>query len=110
MVRGYRIEKFEDIEIFISRIKDFAENDIECTPHTLFRLSEKQRKVFTCDELKKSLMNEVPVKVGIQHNKNHAIYYKYKDQKILKIIVSFKPSKVRIVTFYILDKNQLPRG
>ncbi len=104
------IERFEDISVFKERIKNFNEDAIECTTHTFFRLSEKQRKVFTCNELKKVLLNEIPLKVGIQRNQNYAVYYKYREQRLLKIVLSFKPSKIRIVTFYIVDKGQMPRG
>ena len=109
MVRGYRIETFEDVSVFQNRMINFDENSIECTHHTFFRLSEKQRKVFTCDELKRFLLNETALKAGVQYNKNYAVYYKYKEQRLLKIILSFKPNKINIVTFKILDKGQLPR-
>lgn len=39
MVKGYRIEKFESVEIFKERMKNFNENIIECTSHTFFRAS-----------------------------------------------------------------------
>lgn len=71
---------------------------------------QAERKVFSCDDLKKFLMNEIPAKVAIQANTNYAVYYRHKEQKTLRIVLSFKPANVRIVTFYILDKGQLPRG
>src|SRR3989344_7489453 len=110
MVKGYRIEKFEDISIFVDRINNFNEKNIECTDHTFFRLSEKQRKAFACDELKRILINEIPLRVGIQYNGNYAAYYKYKENRIIKIIINFKPTLIRIVTFMILSQEQLPRG
>lgn len=107
--KGYRIAEFEDIEVFRNRMKNFDENSIECTDHTFFRLSEKQRKEFTCDMLKNFILNEIPLRVGIQVNRNYAVYYKYPNNRIIKIVISFKPSLVRTVTFMILDKEQLPR-
>ena len=107
--KGYKIEKFEDIEVFVNRMKDFDVKTIECTDHTLFRLSEKQRKEFTCDILKNFLLNEIPLKVGIQANTNHAVYYKYPQNRIIKIVISLKTNMIRIITFMVLDKEQLPR-
>lgn len=109
MVKGYRIERFEDVSIFAEKMKNFDENTIECTEHTFFRLSEKQRKVFTCDTLKSFLLSEIPLRVGIQYNLNYAAFYKYKEGNIIKIVISFKPIFIRIVTFMILGKEQLPR-
>lgn len=109
MSKGYRIAEFEDIEVFHGKMKNFTNDTIECTDHTFFRLSEKQKKEFTCDALKSFLLNEVPLKVGIQVNKNYAVYYKYPNNRIIKIVASLKPNVVRIITFMILDKEQLPR-
>jgi hypothetical protein len=109
MAKGYMIEKFEEESVFIERMKNFDEDTIECTSHTLFRLSEKQRKIFTCDVLKRFLLDNEPLKVGIQYNGNYAVYYNFKGKQLMKIILSVKPDKIRIVTFKILDKSQLPR-
>lgn len=107
--KGYRIAEFEDIEVFRNRMDNFNTNSIECTDHTFFRLNKKQRNEFTCDMLKNFLLNEIPLKVGIQVNRNYAAYYKYPNNRIIKIVISFKPTLIRTVTFMILDKEQLPR-
>lgn len=109
MPKGYMIEKIEDASVFVSKMRSFDENSIECTPHTLFRLSEGQRKVFACDILKGILLNKVPLKVCIQYNGNYATYYKYKEQSIIKIIVSIKTTFIRIVTFMIVAESQIPK-
>src|SRR3989338_600317 len=103
------IGKFEPIEIFLLRIRSFSEASIDCTSHTFFRLSQGQRKVFGCETLKNILFNEMLIVVAIQHNQNYAIYYKYKDQKVIKIIISIKPTFIRIVTFIIITIDQVPR-
>ena len=107
--KGFRIAEFEDIGVFRERMKNFDTKSIECTDHTFFRLSTKQKKEFTCDALKSFLLNEISLKVGIQVNGNYAIYYKYPANRIIKIVTSFKPNLIRIVTFTILGKEQLPR-
>ena len=107
--KGFRIAEFKDISVFREKMKNFDVRSIECTDHTFFRLSEKQRKEFTCDALKSFLLNDIPLKVGIQVNSNYAVYYKYAENRVLKIVMAFRPTLIRIVTFKILDKNQLPR-
>lgn len=109
MNRGSTIERFEDRDVYCARIKNFNETTIDCTKHTFFRLGQKQREIYTCDMLKKIILNERPVKVGIQRNRNFASYYRHK-KKLLKIVLSIKPSNIKIVTFYMLDASQLPRG
>lgn len=46
-----QIKKKLDINKLLSILEKYKKEDIECTRHTLFRFSEKQRKIFTCDEL-----------------------------------------------------------
>lgn len=110
MAKGYRIEQFEDADIYCSRMKNFDEKTIECTKHTLFRLSEKQRKIFTCEEIKKFLLHENPLAVAIQYNGNYAVYYKYKEQKLIKVIISIRATFIRIIMFMIVEKEQMPKG
>lgn len=111
MIKGHRIESFEDVAIFFERISSFDSAAIECTSHTFFRLSEKQRKIFTCDALKEILLNKMPLKVGVQYNGNYAVFYKAKEKlHVIRIILDFKPAQISIVTFYIIDVEQMPRG
>ena len=72
--------------------------------------SSQQKEYFTCDMLKNFLINQVPLVVGIQYNENYAVYYTFKEGKIIKIILSFKPDTIKIVTMVIVEKWQLPRG
>jgi len=103
-----KIEKRVEVKVFLDFIKDYKEEDIECTEHTFFRLSEKQRKIYTCSELKRVIIEEKPFLVGIQYNKNYAVFYKYKN-KNLKAIVNFRNRKVQIVTFYFIEEWQIPK-
>ena len=88
MFNETKIEKKVEIEEFIKFIQDYNAEQIECTSHTFFRLSEKQRKIYTCDELKKIVTKKKPFLVGIQYNKNYAVFYKH-ENKNLKIILNF---------------------
>ena len=88
-----------------------GEQDVKCTPHTLFRLSERQRKIFTCEQLKLIVLYQAPLKAGIQRNGNYALYYKQEEKPSLtKIIASVKPTEITLITFYILDSKEVPRG
>jgi len=108
MFNETKIEKRVEVEVFLDFIKDYKKEDIECTEHTFFRLSEKQRKIYTCNELKRILTKEKPFLVGIQHNKNYAVFYKY-ENKNLKAIINFSNRKVKIVTFYFIEAWQIPK-
>jgi len=73
-----------------------------------FRLSEKQRKIFACEQLREIITTKRPFLVGIQYNKNYAVFYKY-ENKTLKLIVNFGDRKVKIVTFYFIEEWQIPK-
>lgn len=108
MFNDTRIKEKIDTEKFVKQIRTYDEEKIECTSHTFFRLSQKQRKIFTCEELKKILMDEKPFLVGIQYNGNYAVFYKY-ENKNLKIILNINKRKVNIVTFYFIGQWQIPK-
>ncbi|MCK4670503.1 MAG: hypothetical protein KAT43_04830 [Nanoarchaeota archaeon] len=109
MIKGHRIEKKEEIETFLERIRHYTKDQIECTKHTFFRLSEKQRKIFKSEDIKRILLESTPLLVGIQFNGNYATFYKFKENKIIRIALDIIPQKIEVVTFMILDKYQVPR-
>ncbi len=78
MIRGHRIKELLDVQEFIEKIKYYNKKDITCSPHTFFRLSEKQRLIFSCEDLRNIILDKVPVQVGLQYNGNYAITYKHK--------------------------------
>lgn len=108
MIENTKIEKKIDIKEFIDFIKEYKKENIECTLHTFFRLSEKQRKIDTCEELKRILIEYQPFLVGFQYNQKYACFYKYKN-KNLKMIVTFNNKKIKIVTFYFIEEWQIPK-
>jgi len=81
---------------------------IECTSRTFFRLSGTQRKLYTCEELKKILLKEKPFLVGIQHNGNYSAFYRHKG-KNLRMIIRMDFGKINIVTFYFIEEWQIPK-
>ena len=105
---GNRIVKKIEIQEFSNIIKGYSEDKIECTKHTFFRLSQKQRNIYTSKELINILKVEIPILAGIQENGNYAVFYKYKD-KYLKMILGVNLRKVIIVTFYFINEWQLPK-
>ncbi len=92
---------------FLKKIKNFKENDIEVTDHALFRLNEKQRKVYEMGTLKNFVVNKIPIEIGKQKNGNLAVLYYYDENQTIKILLNLKPNKIYIVTFYILNKQQM---
>ncbi|MEK6875541.1 MAG: hypothetical protein AABX30_02565 [Nanoarchaeota archaeon] len=108
MLSGTKIEEKLEVNKFIELISKYPKEQIECTSHTFFRLSQKQREIFNSEELRKILLNEKPFLVGIQHNENYAVFYKHQN-KILKIILGINHRKVNIVTFYFIEEWQIPK-
>ncbi|MBR9704060.1 hypothetical protein GOV12_01505 [Candidatus Pacearchaeota archaeon] len=108
MINETKIEKKVNIKEFIEFVKEYKKEQFECTEHTFFRLSEKQRKIITSSELRRILINKTPFLVGSQYNKNYAIFYKYQNRN-LKIIANFNNRKVKIVTFYFIEEWQIPK-
>ena len=45
--------------------------------------------------------------VGLQKNGCYAVFYRYGND-ILRVILDMQINKIEIVTFYIIDKKQLP--
>jgi len=93
---------------FLKIINKYSPEQIECTSHTFFRLSQKQREIFIPDELKRILLTETPFLSGVQYNGNYAVFYEY-ENKSLKIILNINKQKVNIVTFYFIEQWQIPK-
>ncbi len=108
MVKGHLIASFEEVSVFLERIRSFDSNSIDCSDHAFFRLSEKQRKVFTCEKIKDYLLNQTPLKVGIQNNGNFAVFYNYGKTTVIKIIIDMRLTLINTVTFYIIDRSRVP--
>ena len=108
MFNETKIEKRIDVKKFLDFVKDCKKEEVECTKHTFFRLSEKQRKIYTCNELIRIITKVNPFLVGVQYNKNYAVFYKYKN-KNLKIVLNLIDSKIKIVTFYFIEQWQIPK-
>jgi hypothetical protein len=105
MFNEHKIKGKLKISEFSKLIIKYDDKNIEATGHTFFRLSEKQRKIYTEEELKKIISNDKPIEIGIQNNGNYSVIYNYKE-KYLKILLDFTPNKIYIVTFYILNREQ----
>ena len=46
--------------------------------------------------------------LGMQKNKNHAVFYKY-NNKVMRMIVDVQIDRINIVTFYFIEHDQIPR-
>ena len=109
MAYGHKIEKKVKIETFLDIIKNYTNEQIITTEHSFFRFDEEERKIFKESVLKEYLTSKVPILVGIQFNFNYAVFYDYEKQKALRIIIDINPDKIKIVTFYLSEKSEMPR-
>lgn len=109
MIKGHKIKKEIKIQEFLDLISDYPANKIKCTNHTFFRLSEKQRKFFKCQELKVFLLEKVPVFAGLQHNNNYAVFYAHKENTVIRLVLYISSTGIQIVTFYRIEKKNIPR-
>lgn len=109
MAKGHRVEKKVEVKIFLETIKNYTEEQIITTQHTFFRLNEEERKIFKESVLKEYLTAKIPILVGIQHNRSYAVFYDYSKNEALRLILDIQADKIEIVTFYIIDKSEIPR-
>ena len=108
VVTGHRIESKIEVKEFLDLLESYSKDKIECTKHTFFRLSEKQRKIFKSEGILKYLLEQKPILVGIQRNGAYAVFYDYNENDVIRIVLDIKPNKIEVVTFYIIDKKQVP--
>ena len=109
MTKGHRIEKRIEVKTFLETIKNYTEEQIITSEHTFFRLNEEERKIFKESVLKEYLTGKVPILAGVQFNFNYAVFYYYSKQEALRMILDIKPDKIKIVTFYLTEKSEMPR-
>ena len=61
MAYGSIIVKRVEIKEFLDTIKEYSREEIECTNHTFFRLSDQQKKIYTPEKLKEIILFETPI-------------------------------------------------
>ena len=105
---GIKITRKLGVDEFNEITKKYSKEDIVCTDHTFFRLSQKQKKIYTEEEIIKIVKSEIPFLVGIQENGNYSAFYEYKG-RICRVILAINTRKINIVTFYFINDWQVPR-
>ena len=108
MLDPNKIKKKVLVNDFINIIRRYTTEQIEDSGHAFKRLSQRQREIFTIEEIRRILLKERPFLVGIQENENHAVFYKNQG-KNLRIILKLETTKVKIVTFYYILEWQIPK-
>ena len=108
MLDPNKIKRKIPVNDFISIIRKYPPENIEDSGHAFKRLSQKQRELFTIEEIRKILLKDRPFLVGIQENENHAVFYKYQG-KNLRMIIKLESQKIKIVAFYNLLEWQIPK-
>ncbi len=108
MLDPNKIKRKIPVNDFITLIRKYSPENIEDSGHAFKRLSQRQRELFTIEEIRKILLKDKPFLVGIQENDNHAIFYKHQG-KNLRIMIKLESQKVKIVTFYNILVWQIPK-
>ena len=80
--------------------------EVMISPHAIWHLSNRQRKVFNVDELINIVLRETPRKVYLQENGRYAVYYR-KSDGYRKIIIEIRNDKTIVITF--VDATEIPR-
>ena len=83
MIGGNRIRERVDAAEFMERLRAYGRDNVYCTDHTFFRLSQKQRALFTCDSIRDILFGSPPVLVGLQNNGCYTAFYKNKSNQAI---------------------------
>jgi 23S rRNA G2069 N7-methylase RlmK/C1962 C5-methylase RlmI len=76
------------------------------SPHVIWHLSNRQRKVFNVEELIGMIRRENPRKVYLQENERYAAYYR-KSDGYRKLIIEIRDDKVILITF--IDISEIPK-
>ena len=92
-----------DIKEFSGLVKN---KKVAISPHAIFRLSNRQRKVFKEDELINIVNKETPRKAYLQENERYAVYYR-KSDGYRKLIIEVKNKETIIITF--MDITEIPK-
>ncbi|MBU0907212.1 MAG: DUF4258 domain-containing protein [Nanoarchaeota archaeon] len=108
MLDPNKIKRKISVNDFITLIRKYLPENIEDSGHAFKRLSQRQRELFTIEEVRNILLKDRPFLVGVQENDNHAVFYKHQG-KNLRIIIKLERQKVKIVTFYNILEWQIPK-
>ncbi len=77
MLDPNKIKRKISVKDFITLIRKYSSQNVEDSGHAFKRLSQRQREVFTIEEIHKILLKDKPFLVGIQENNNYAAFYKH---------------------------------
>ena len=93
----YTTKPIRELDLF--EFRELIKNKkVEISPHALFHLSNKQRKIFKEEELIITLEKETPRKIYLQENGRYAAYYR-KSEGYREVILEIKEATITIVTF-----------
>jgi len=107
MIFGHKIKKEVVVNTFLDRIRDIKEENIETSSHSFTRFNEEQRKKYDRKFICDILLHETPFLVGIQNNDLWALFYGPK-KEIWRVMIDLKIDKIYIVTFYKINREQVP--
>ena len=108
MAGSNKIVKIVKAEDFLKLIEDVLTEQIVPTRHGFFRLEEGERKIFKEGIIREIIKYRIPDLVGIQKNGVYAVFYHY-GEKVLRIMLDIQPEEIRVVTFYLVRSDEIPR-
>ncbi|PIN77530.1 hypothetical protein COV16_06745 [Candidatus Woesearchaeota archaeon CG10_big_fil_rev_8_21_14_0_10_34_8] len=106
MIIGHKIKEKISNEDFIAIISNC---EIYSTNHTFMRLNEKQRKVFKHEKLIDIIRQTNIILAGIQYNGLFTVIFDFSKSEAMRIIFEVHLHELEIVTFYLIEKNKIPR-
>ena len=80
--------------------------NIVVSPHAIWHLSARQRKVFNVGELVHMVGKENPRKVYLQENERYSAYYR-KSDGYRKLIIEVSEDRTLVITF--MDLGEIPK-
>ena len=86
MLDPNKITRKIPVNDFIALIRKYSPENIEDSGHAFKRLSQRQRELFTIEEVRNILFKDRPFLVGIQANGNYAVFYKHQGKNLRMII------------------------
>lgn len=106
---NHRIKEKIRNEEFIEILSHYQDSDIYSTEHTFDRLNENERKIFKHDDLITIVRQKRIFLVGIQYNGLFTVIFDFSKNEAVRMVFEVHPFKIEIITFYLVNKNEIPR-
>lgn len=109
MIFGHRIKEKINTKEFMELLAHYKDSEIYSTNHTFLRLNENERKIFKHDMLIDTIRQKKILLVGIQYNDLATAIFDFSKNEAIRIVFEIYTNKIEMVTFYVINKNEIPR-